>query len=311
MGTGAPKLLVFFELSHMYLKGAKFSHGYISCMCVYVKLKIILKMKQYPFFTLISFTLLFAVATNAYAQRISDLNISNAQALSGFVHSNPTIKGEEKISGKIEMVFLPSVDLSKLEITPVFFRNTKLPKGGKFPSDFTQPRQVELEMSSGGETLSSTYTIIMRKIKPASLPFELNFGKNFQAKSWQDNGDAYNGWAGACLEQNNYGIPKLTNLKHQLILSFSGEAKELGYSISFGTEVWPSENNFNVESSVDGMKWDLLYQYNSSNPMAGNKALKEDKIKTLALKSNVRFIRFIFSQRLGGGFVSLNNITIK
>ncbi|MPM79821.1 hypothetical protein SDC9_126863 [bioreactor metagenome] len=166
-------------------------------------------------------------------------------------------------------------------------------------------------MNSGGETLTSAYTITMRKIKPATLPLELNFGKNFQAKSWQDTGDAYIGWAGVCLEQNSSGIPKITNLKHQLILSFSGEAKELSYAISFGAEKWPGENNFNVESSVDGLKWDILFQYNSSNPMAGSKASKEDKLKTLALKSNVRFVRFVFSQRLGGGFESLNNIIVK
>lgn len=268
-------------------------------------------MKQSVLIVILSVITLIVVKTNVDAQRISDLKINNAQTLSGFVHSNPTIRGEEKINGKIEMVFLPSVDISKLDITPIFYRNTKLTNGTKFPSDFTQPCQVELEMNSGGETLTSAYTITMRTIKPASLPFVLNFGKNFQAKSWQESGDAYIGWAGVCLEQNSSGIPKLTNLKHQLILSFSGEAKELSYAISFGAELWPDENNFNVESSVDGIKWDVLYQYNSSNPMAGSKASKEDKMKTLALKSNVRFIRFIFSQRLGGGFVSVNNITIK
>lgn len=238
------------------------------------------------------------------AQRITNLSISEASALSGFAHTN----GTATTNGLVELVYPEGTNLKN--ITPkVTYSSTAttLKTPSVFPTDLSNVDGTSIILTANN--IDYPYLIRAKTIRPLSLPFELKFGTTMKPSLWNNNDELSRGWAGALLVESSGGTPKISNVSHSLIVAFTDTPRFCAYTITSSGTVWDRGNVVSVESTASGDTWTLLRQYNSVDTMACVSALEEDRLHGVDVPADARYIRFHFTKRTSG-FFSINNIIV-
>ncbi|BEG97918.1 T9SS type A sorting domain-containing protein [Bacteroides sedimenti] len=230
-------------------------------------------------FTTITCIAFAAMTVNA--QRINNLTIDGVTPLSKYASFTPGAN-----PGEIQMVFLPNQDLTNLKVTPTMSAYYSLKTPATMPTDFSSMQSVTIS----NDTLSATYNIVFKSIKPISLPVaQFDF-----ATAWTS---ATEGWAGSCAEPDASGNVKLGSGSRSLILAFKDAPGAFSYQINVASTTWDPLNVFDVQESADGITWNTVAQYNGSTPMPLSTATPAEKTQNKTLDAASRYVRFIYSNR--------------
>ena len=138
-----------------------------------------------------------------------------------------------------------------------------------------------------------TYTLIV--IAPASLPFAFDGGK--------DDIGTTAGMSQTGLGGDYSGSPKLKfdSANDNLVIWFDGQADYVSYDIKGnGSNNNPWEGTFDVKESADG---------NTYTSVASYTELGDKKTEIKALKSDTRYVKFVYTSKTLGN-VALGNIKI-
>ncbi|MEG1586614.1 MAG: hypothetical protein RR346_07050 [Bacteroidales bacterium] len=171
------------------------------------------------------------------------------------------------------------------------------------PTDFTTPQTVTITKESALQP--KTWTITFKKIKPATLPFTLNFNEGFTTDQW--NAETSVGWGGAEIDDSAVNAKQIRfgTAPTAFAIAFNETPHELIYDLNV-----VGQNPFNgvlrVSAKSATGEWGILTEYTSANPMASSVA--ESYAHPLA--SDIRFVKWEYITRDASQNVHLNNIEV-
>ncbi|GAB1415731.1 hypothetical protein MASR2M117_11370 [Paludibacter sp.] len=259
----------------------------------------------------ITFLLLIClVAFSTYAQRISNLTIEGATALTPLGAFNPTNNDAAK-PGDGQIVYPQSVDLSNVTVTISAGVDASVVEPSPLPVNWTSTvKGVKVQNSPTAASKPNEwaiYDITIKKIIPASLPLEIKTGAANFSNSWTPETV---GWAGAAIDKSQTLI-RFGSAKRSFVVAFKEAPDSLYYTIKALGATWATSNNvFDVEGSADGLTWSSIFQYNSTNIMpVASPAVRS----ALKIDGKFRYIRWVYTTRNtgDGAFnVSLENILV-
>lgn len=251
-------------------------------------------------------TLLLAVLAFtmlSHAQRISELTVEGITSLVPFAAFNPK-NNVETNPGDGQMIFTNAADLSNVNVSLNVGTDSYVEEPNPLPTNWSSTvsgiKVTKTDLSSWAK-----YNITLKKINPASLPFEIKTGSgNFDSDSWTPETV---GWAGACIDKGQTLI-RFGSVKRSFVVAFTDAPDSLYYTIKYLTTSFPTDGTvvFDVDGSADGINWTSINQYNATNPMPlSSPAVKAE----LKIAPQYRYIRWIFTKR-GSTNVSLENILV-
>lgn len=195
----------------------------------------------------------------------------------------------------IEVIVASDVDLKDLDYKYRLLSNCYLDDDLDF--DFSEPKRVTVYKNDGS---SKDWIIYVKRLVPASLPFELNFSKhNFS--EW--NSDVV-GWAGIAIDKRKKTVIRFGNKGVSFWVAINQPAKRLTYKLTpVSRDKVSFDGVFIVETSQDGKDWETLTEFNSKHQFSETEVYKHE------LNKKVRFVRWTYVDRNKLN-INLNNISI-
>ncbi len=186
------------------------------------------------------------------------------------------------------------VDLTNVSL------NYKLPAGttfdGVMPTNFSTVSKQSVVLKSSWGTRKVYITV--KKIKSAPTDVNIKFDAVNNTGTWTE---ATEGWIASGISGTVTSKAQFATENSALIASSANALKQLSYDIS--TETSGFTGMFSVETSADGIFWDILQQYNACNTIAAT-------LSTIVtnLPENTKYIRFVYDCKNGSQIVNVNNI---
>ena len=200
-------------------------------------------------------------------------------------------------AGKIETIVDETVDIKNVEFKYKLNAGTTMSDSTPVIKDFTKPQNINLSNPNEG---NKTWQVIVNQLKTATLPFSLSFSKS---NPLDVNTPNPKGWSGYGIDYKRTDALYFGDEGVSFYITFNTGAKELSYNLAvLAPDAIAGE--FAVECSADFKKWSTLASYNSANSMIKN------NVYTHALKSDVKFVRWVYYTRVKQN-VTLNNINVK
>ncbi len=233
------------------------------------------------------FSIACLFAATGYAQGFATFSVDGA--LTETVIKNPG----KNSPGMVYVITGPQVDITNL--SPKYKLLSGCSLENPLPKDFTKQADVTVDKKDG---TSRPWVIRIKKLVPASLPFELKFSESNPAVFSNE----AKGWAAVKTDETKSSVVRFGDTNVFFIAAFDAPAKELKFNLNvvgnaeFDGEFW-------VETSADGKKWKKLDAYSSSKPISSS-------LYTYPLLEDVRFIQWTYIERNKQN-VNLNNITIE
>lgn len=248
------------------------------------------------------FLMLMVVTNSISAQRISSLTIDGIPSSVPFAAFNPT-NNSETVLGDGQIIYPDGTDLSNVNVALNVGTDAFVESPNPLPTDWSST-VTGIKITKTDLSAWAKYSIVLKKIKPASLPLEIKTGTgNFDSNSWTT---STAGWAGACIDKSQTLI-RLGSAKRSFMVAFNSAPDSLIYTIKYLSSPWSTSNVFDVDGSADGVNWTSIMQYNATNAMPLTSPAVVTKLK---ISSQYRFIRWIYSTRVATANVSLENIMV-
>lgn len=251
---------------------------------------------------LTSLLVLMVVTISLSAQRISALTIDGIPSCVPFAAFNPT-NNSETVLGDGQIIYPDGTDLSNVNVALNVGTDAFVESPNPLPTDWSST-VTGIKVTKTDLSAWAKYSIILKKIKPASLPLEIKTGTgNFDSNSWTT---STVGWAGACIDKSQTLI-RLGSAKRSFMVAFNSAPDSLVYTIKYLSTPWSTSNVFDVDGSADGINWTSIVQYNATNAMPLTSPAVITKLK---ISSQYRFVRWIYTTRVATANVSLENILV-
>ncbi|NDV79502.1 hypothetical protein D0T57_11020 [Dysgonomonas sp. 511] len=223
--------------------------------------------------------------------------LGKAQGFAQFNAQGAITEARIKDNGKnktsvVEQIVGTGVDLKKIDFKYKLYSACTLEQ--PIEADFTQAQNVKISKQDE----SKNWTISVKQLKPASLPFVLSFSDS--------NGSVYNsdvvGWATYGTDETKPTVARFGDKNVSFYVAFDGVAKEVSYKLTAVGTVF--DGKFLVEESADGKKWTVIAEYNDKN------TFEKDSEFTNQLSEDSRFVRWTYADRKKVN-VNLNDISIR
>lgn len=251
---------------------------------------------------LTSLLVLMVITISLSAQRISSLTIDGIPSCVPFAAFNPT-NNSETVLGDGQIIYPDGTDLSNVNIALNVGTDAFVESPNPLPTDWSST-VTGIKVTKTDLSAWAKYNIILKKIKPASLPLEIKTGSgNFSSDSWTT---STVGWAGACIDKSQTLI-RLGSAKRSFMVAFNSTPDSLIYTIKYLSTPWSTSNVFDVDGSADGINWTSIVQYNATNAMPLTSPAVITKVK---ISSQYRFVRWIYTTRVATANVSIENILV-
>lgn len=256
--------------------------------------------------TLVTVCMLLACST-MFAQRISDLTVEGATALTPFGAFNPKNNGGR--TGIGEIIYKNTTDLSNVNVTLNVGSTATVTEPSTWPTDWSSTVSgIKVESTESSDW--ADYNITIKKINPGTLPMEISTGTDgdFDSDSWTPETV---GWAGAAIDRGK-SVIRFGSANRSFVVAFKDAPDKIKFTMkSLGDWDTEVENIFDVEASPDGENWTTVIKYSKTELMPPSSPPTEREFQ---LDPEARFVRWVYSVRdkaSGGGFnVLLEDVSI-
>jgi hypothetical protein len=174
------------------------------------------------------------------------------------------------------------------------------------PTNFSTPQTVKFTKDADGT--ENIWTINVKPIKQATtLPLELSFNNENQSV-W--NSEVV-GWATAGTNAARGATVAFDGPNVSFIIGFTQEAKTLSYDLFVNAAgvAFPAAAVFDILTADESAStWTPLYQYNNTFPLPASDAANLNH--KLSLSSDVRYVKFVYTNRTESRNINLNNIIV-
>lgn len=174
------------------------------------------------------------------------------------------------------------------------------------PTNFSTPQNVTFSKDG----TDNVWTIYVKPLKLAtSLPLTLNFNNDNQS-IWDENAA---GWVTCGTNVGRASTVAFDGSKTAFIIGFNQSAAILSYDLCINAQstTIPDDAVFEILTSDESATaWTRLYKYDKDNQIPSSNAANINR--QLSLASDVRYVKFLYTERgaSGGKNLNLNNIIV-
>jgi len=225
--------------------------------------------------------------------------ISRAQGFSSFSVEGSLqpaiIKNVSVGASVIDVLVDENVELKNMVVKYKLLNACNL--ANEISKDFTQAQKVVVVKNDG---TSKEWIITVKKLIPASVPFELVFSDK-NPSTWTP---VTIGWAGIGIDAAKSTVIRFGNSGVSFWVALKEAATKVNYQLEMvSKEKIAFSGDFVVEASTDGRIWDTLAEFNESNPFPSNGSNSQ------TISKDIRFIRWSYLTRNKLN-LNLNNIYV-
>ena len=205
------------------------------------------------------------------------------------------IKNVKNGNSLIEVLVSDDVDIKNVNFKYRLISGCELEN--EISNDFTNTQTITVKRNNGD---TKKWDLMVKPLKPVSLPFELNFSKHNPSEWTTD----VNGWAGIGVDTSKETVIRFGNSGVSFWIAFDEAPGKLVYELTpVSRDPVDFDGEFVVETSTNAKRWRTLHTFNK------RRQFNESGIYEAELDKNVRYIRWTYYERNKLN-INLNNIAV-
>ncbi len=227
-----------------------------------------------------------------FAQSIATVSVEGSLAPASRRTTNP---------GLIEAVVAPDFNMSNVIINYTLDDGCELL--GPMPTDFSTVNPQTVTVKKTDDETTKDWTINIKKINPSGLPFSKTFS-NSEGNKTADWTPATIGWAFSGIDTGQTGTCRYGTADASFVVAFNVSPGTVTYRLNSVSSPFKAGDEFNVESSADGVIWRNLRSFTTEGALTTAGADFTDNLIV-----SDRYVRWVYVKRTGIN-VNLNNIVV-